>query len=55
MALCISSGGDTGFEEKDRILEFLKNLDSRKYIVIVNQYYNRENNPPIPAFVVKKG
>ena len=55
MALCIYSGGDTGFEEKDRILEFLKNLDSRKYFVIVNQYYNRENNPPIPAFVVKKG
>lgn len=55
MALCIYSGGDTGFEERDRILEYLKNLDDRKYVVIVNSYYNRKNNPPIPAFVVKKG
>ncbi|HIX30198.1 MAG TPA: class I SAM-dependent methyltransferase [Candidatus Blautia stercoravium] len=55
MALCIYSGGDTGFEEKNQILDFLRKLDSRKYIVIVNHYYNRENNPPIPAFVVKKG
>ena len=55
MALCIYSGGDTGFEEKNQILDFLRKLDSRKYIVIVNHYYNRENNPPIPAFLVKKG
>ena len=55
MALCIYSGGDTGFEEKNRILEYLKKLNSRKYVVIVNSYYNRENNPPIPAFIVKKG
>lgn len=55
MALCIYSGGDTGFEEKDKILEYLKELDDRKYIVILNQYYNRKNNPPIPVFVVKKG
>ena len=55
MSLCIYSGGDTGFEEKNRILEYLKKLDSRKYVVIVNSYYNRENNPPIPAFIVKKG
>ena len=55
MALCIYSGGDTGFEEKDKILAYLKNLDDRKYVVIVNSYYNRKNNPPIPAFVVKKG
>lgn len=55
MALCIYSGGDTGFEEKNQILECLKHLDSRKYVVIVNHYYNRINNPPIPAFVVKKG
>lgn len=53
-ALCIYSGGDTGFEEKDRILKYLRGLDYRKYIVIVNDYYNRANNPPIPAFIVKK-
>lgn len=54
MALCIYSGGDTGFEEKDCILEYLKGLDEKSYIVIVNTYFNRKNNPPIPAFVIKK-
>lgn len=55
MALCIYSGGDTGFEEKERILGYLQGLDERKYVVIVNTYYNRKKNPPIPAFVVKRG
>lgn len=54
MALCIYSGGDTGFEEKDRILKYLKTLDEKKYAVIVNSYYNRKNNPPIPVFIAKK-
>lgn len=54
MSLCIYSGGDTGFEEKDCILEHLKNLNPKKYVVIVSTYYNRENNPPIPALIIKK-
>lgn len=54
MSLCIYSGGDSGFEEKDALLEYLKMLDSKKYLVIVSQYYNRPNNPPIPVMIVKK-
>ena len=54
MSLCVYSGGDTGFEEKDAILEYLKTISSKEYTVIVNQYFNRENNPPIPVFVFKK-
>ena len=53
MSLCIYSGGDTGFEERDAILEYLQTLDAKKYLVIVSQYYNRPNNPPIPALVLK--
>ena len=54
MSLCIYSGGDTGFEEKDAILEYLKTIPSKEYTVITNQYFNRENNPPIPVFIFKK-
>ena len=54
MSLCIYSGGDTGFEEKEILLGFLKTLPSRQYTVIVNTYYNRENHPPVPAFIFKK-
>lgn len=53
MSLCIYSGGDTGFEERDAILDYLKNLDSKKYAVILSTYFNRPNNPPIPAFIYK--
>lgn len=53
MCLCIYSGGDSGFEEKDAVLNFLKTLDQKTYLVILNQYFNRSNNPPIPALIIK--
>ena len=53
MSLCIYSGGDSGFEERDAILEELKTLDGKKYLVIKSEYYNRPNNPPIPVMIIK--
>lgn len=53
MSLCIYSGGDSGFEERDALLSFLKELDSRKYLVILSSYYNRPKNPPIPVLIRK--
>ncbi len=53
MSLCIYSGGDTGFEERDVLLSVLKALDPKAYLVIVSEYYNRPNHPPIPALVFK--
>lgn len=53
MSLCIYSGGDTGFEEKRALLSFLRTLPPREYTVIVNEYYNRENHPPMPVFIFK--
>lgn len=53
MSLCIYSGGDSGFEERDVLLAYLKKLDTRCYIVIVSSYYNRPNHPPIPVLIYK--
>lgn len=53
MSLCIYSGGDSGFEERDAILTELKQLDSKKYLVVLSEYYNRPNNPPIPVMILK--
>lgn len=53
LSICIYSGGDSGFEEKEKVLSWLSQLDSKKYLVLVTQYYNRPNHPPIPAMVVK--
>ena len=53
LSLCIYSGGDSGFQERDDILTWLKQLDSHKYLVIRSDYYNRPNNPPIPVLIIK--
>ena len=53
MSLCIYSGGDSGFAERDALLSYLKILDPHKYVVIVSEYYNRPNHPPIPVFILK--
>lgn len=53
MSICIYSGGDSGFEEKESVLSCLRKLDSKKYLVMVTEYYNRPNHPPIPAFVIR--
>lgn len=53
MSLCIYSGGDTGFEEKECILKLLKSLPPRQYTVILSDYYNRGNFPPLPVFIFK--
>lgn len=53
MSLCIYSGGDTGFEERDTLLPFLRSLDPRHYLVILSSYYNRPSHPPIPILIRK--
>ncbi|MDO4344199.1 MAG: class I SAM-dependent methyltransferase [Eubacteriales bacterium] len=53
LSVCIYSGGDTGYEEKNAVLSWLKTLHSKEYLVLVTEYYNRPNDPPIPAQIIK--
>ena len=53
MSLCIYYGRETGFEERDALLEYLAQLDSRVCSVLVNSFVNRPNCPPIAAFILK--
>lgn len=53
ITLVIYSGKDTGFDEKEVILEFLNKIDSKKYTVTTHSYINRQNNPPILALIEK--
>lgn len=53
LSLIIYSGGDSGFEEKEQVLAWLKVLDPQRYMVLVEAFYNRPNNPPLPVFVRK--
>lgn len=46
-------GGDSGFEEKDAVMTFFKNLDCRKYSVLVHDFINQINCPPIAVCIEK--
>lgn len=53
MTVCIYSGGDSGFEEKEAVLSYIKGLDPKRYLVIVSEYANRPNHPPVPVLIIK--
>ena len=53
MVLCVYSGGDSGFEERDSVLNFAAGLNPKDYLVMKTDYFNRRNNPPIPVIIVK--
>lgn len=53
MNIAIYYGRETGFKEKDSVLEYLKTIDSLKYTVIVSEFTNRTNCYPISVFIMK--
>lgn len=53
MSICVYSGGDSGFVERDHVLTYLKTLDDRKYFVIKQDFPNKSNHPPMPIFILK--
>lgn len=53
MTLIIYYGRETGFEERDALLEYLPTLDNRKYTVVEMPFVNRPNCPPIPIVIIK--
>lgn len=55
MTLCIYSGQDSGFQERDALLAYLKTIDRKEYLVILSCYYNRIHHPPIPVVIWKLG
>lgn len=53
MSLCLYYGGENGYEERDALLDFLRQVDSRRYTVLLCDYCNRRGDPPMAAFVVR--
>ena len=54
ISLAIYHGGDTGFAERDAVLEWLKQLDHKRYTVLVTDFYNRPNYPPLAVQIIKE-
>ena len=53
MCVSVYYGGDSGYEERDELLPYLKDLDDTKYQVIMASFYNWKKDPPIPIFIIK--
>ena len=53
MCVSVYYGGDSGYEEKDALLPWLKTLDDSKYQVLATFFYNWKKDPPIPIFILK--
>lgn len=47
ISICSYYGGDTGYEERDALLEYLSDLDAKKYTVMLHSFHNRPNCPPL--------
>lgn len=53
LSIGIYYGGDSGFDEKNAVYEFLKTVDFKKYLLISHEYINRPNCPPIAVIIEK--
>lgn len=53
MALCLYSGGLNGFSEREAVLSYVKELDDRQFTVLITDFANRPNTPPLPIFIWK--
>lgn len=51
--IVIYYGGDSGFDEKNTVMDYLKSLDCRKYTVLVQDFVNQVNCPPIAVCIEK--
>jgi tRNA1(Val) A37 N6-methylase TrmN6 len=53
MTLILYYGRETGFTERDALLEYLPTLNSDLYTVVEMPFVNRQNCPPIPIVIFK--
>ncbi len=53
ISIVVYYGGDSGFVEKDDIVEFIKSIDNKKFSVLKCSWENQPNCPPI-AIIIEK-
>ena len=53
MTLGIYYGGQSGFSERDALLQYLPTIDYRRFTVTITTFCNRPNNPSILAVIIK--
>lgn len=53
ISITVYYGKNSGTEEKETVMKYLKHLDHKKYTVLSCDFHNRPNNPPITVIITK--
>ena len=53
ISVTIYYGKNSGTEEKKQVIKYLKELNHRLYTVVLHDFLNRPNNPPLTAIITK--
>ena len=53
ISVCFYPGTQGGLAEQQQTLEYLKDLDPSRFLVLVNSFHNRPNRPPLPVFIIR--
>lgn len=55
VSICVYSGHSGGDDEKEKVYNFVKNLDQNNFNVLHTKFINQINNPPELILIEKKG
>ena len=53
ISIVVYYGGDTGFEERDKVMEFVRQINPKEYVVMKTCYVNQINCPPFLLCIEK--
>lgn len=53
ISITVYYGKNSGTDEKEKVMEYVKNIDCKQFTVTVHDFYNRPNNPPITVVITK--
>ncbi|MCR4435563.1 MAG: class I SAM-dependent methyltransferase [Clostridiales bacterium] len=53
ISIVVYYGGDSGFEEKDRVMDLIRKIDHRQFTVMKTEFVNQVNCPPIFVCIEK--
>ena len=53
ISVCFYPGTERGKQETTQTLDWLRSLDPKQFLVLVNDYFNRPNDPPLPVFIIR--
>lgn len=53
ISIVVYYGGDSGFDEKDEVMDFIRTIDCKQFTVMRTDFVNQINCPPILICIEK--